>query len=35
MEVSYWERLTYGETVLVLMFRAKLSKSLVQYSVDE
>ena len=35
MEVSSWERPTYGETGLVLMCRDKLSKSLVQYSVDE
>ena len=34
MEASQWERLTVGETGLVLMDGAKLSKSLIQFSVD-
>ena len=34
MEVSCWERLTEGELGLVLMAGAKLSKSLIQFSVD-
>ena len=34
MEVSLWERLTDGETGLVLMGGAMLSKSLIQFSVD-
>ena len=36
MEASCWERLTVGETGgLVLMGGAMLSKSLIQFSVDE
>ena len=34
MEASWWERLTVGETGLVLMGGAMLSKSLIQFSVD-
>ena len=34
MQVSCWERLTEGELGLVLMGRATLSKSLIQFSVD-
>ena len=34
MEVSCWERLTEGELGLVLMARAKLSKSLIQFTDD-
>ena len=34
MVASCWERLTEGETGLVLMGRAMLSKSLIQFFVD-
>ena len=34
MEASCWERLTEGKLSLVLMGRAMLSKSLIQFSVD-
>ena len=34
MEAPKWERLTEGETVLVLMGGATFSKSLIQFSVD-
>ena len=34
MEAPCWEKLTEGETVLVLMGGAMLSKSLIQFSVD-
>ena len=34
MEASQWERVTEGETGLVLMVRDMLSKSLIQFSVD-
>ena len=34
MEASWWERLIEGETILVLMGVAMLSKSLIQFSVD-
>ena len=34
MEASWWQRLTEGKLGLVLMGRAMLSKSLIQFSVD-
>ena len=34
MEVSWWERLTVGNLGLVLIGRAMLSKSLIQFSID-
>ena len=34
MEASWWERLTVGKLGLVLLGRALLSKSLIQFSVD-
>ena len=34
MEASWWERLTEGETGLVLMGRAIISKSLIQFSFE-
>ena len=34
MEAFWWERLTEGETGFVLMGRAMLNKSLIQFSVE-